>query len=56
LATFGCGSLRGFAAAGLREARLDVAADNPAALALYAPTRMTVAHRTHVFEKPVTRE
>jgi ribosomal protein S18 acetylase RimI-like enzyme len=48
-------ALRGFAAAGLSEARLDVASDNPPALALYAAVGMTVAHRTHVFQKPVTR-
>jgi mycothiol synthase len=49
-------SLSGFAATGLRTGRLEVASDNPAALSLYAAVGMTVAQRTHVFEKPVTLE
>lgn len=46
-------ALRAFAAEGLRGARLDVASDNPLALALYAAMGMTITQRTLVFEKPV---
>jgi mycothiol synthase len=42
-----------FAAAGLREAQLGVASDNPAALALYERVGMAVRHRADVFEKAV---
>jgi ribosomal protein S18 acetylase RimI-like enzyme len=49
-------ALRNFAAVGLREGRLDVAGDNAPAVALYGAAGMTVAHRTHVFEKPVNPE
>jgi mycothiol synthase len=48
-------ALRAFAAAGLREGRLDVASDNPPALSLYAGVGMMAARRTHVFEKPLSR-
>jgi mycothiol synthase len=47
LAAFGV-----FAAAGLSEAWLDVASDNPGALRLYERAGMTVRHRFTVFEKP----
>ena len=50
------GALRRFAGAGLTEGRLDVAADNPPALALYASVGMSVAQRSHVFEKPLSRD
>jgi ribosomal protein S18 acetylase RimI-like enzyme len=50
------GALRRFAGAGLTEGRLDVAADNPPAVALYASVGMSVAQRTHVFEKPLNRD
>jgi ribosomal protein S18 acetylase RimI-like enzyme len=42
-----------FAAAGLREAQLGVASDNPGALALYERVGMAPRHRADVFEKPV---
>jgi mycothiol synthase len=42
-----------FAGAGLHEAQLGVASDNPGALALYERLGMTVRHRADVFEKPV---
>jgi ribosomal protein S18 acetylase RimI-like enzyme len=47
------GSFRAFAAAGLSEVRLDVASDNPPAVALYASVGMTPARSTDVFEKAV---
>ena len=42
-----------YAAAGLREAQLGVASDNPRALALYERLGMTARHRIDVLEKPV---
>jgi mycothiol synthase len=42
-----------FGAAGLREAQLGVASDNPSALALYERAGMTPRYRGDVFEKPV---
>jgi hypothetical protein len=33
-----------------------LAADNPPAVALYASVGMSVAQRTHVFEKPLSRD
>jgi mycothiol synthase len=42
-----------FAAAGLREAQLGVASDNPGALALYERVGMAQRYRTDVLEKPV---
>jgi mycothiol synthase len=42
-----------FAQAGLPEAQLGVASDNPRALELYERLGMTVRHRADVFEKPV---
>ena len=50
LATFA-----GFADAGLRRAVLDVASDNPRALALYEQAGMVEAHRADVLEKPIDR-
>ncbi len=47
------GSFRAFAASGLREARLDVASDNPPAVALYAAVGMRPARSTDVFEKAI---
>ncbi len=48
------GSFRAFAAAGLREARLDVASDNAPGLALYASAGMAATRGTEVYEKPIT--
>jgi mycothiol synthase len=45
-------SFAAFAAANLREARLEVASDNPRAVALYERAGMTVRRRTDIFEKP----
>ena len=42
-----------FARAGLREAVLDVASDNPRALHVYERAEMTPRHLVSVFEKPV---
>ena len=42
-----------FARAGLREAVLDVASDNPRALHVYESAGMTPRHLVSVFEKPV---
>jgi mycothiol synthase len=42
-----------YAAAGLREAQLGVASDNPRALALYERVGMTARHQTDVLEKPI---
>jgi ribosomal protein S18 acetylase RimI-like enzyme len=42
-----------FARTGLRDARLDVASDNPRGLRLYARAGMTERMRVDVFEKPV---
>jgi ribosomal protein S18 acetylase RimI-like enzyme len=41
-----------FARAGLREAQLETASDNPRALRLYERAGMSVRHRVDVFEKP----
>jgi ribosomal protein S18 acetylase RimI-like enzyme len=38
---------------GAQEVRLDVASDNPRALALYRGAGMTERHEVQVFEKPV---
>ena len=42
-----------FAQAGLREARLEVASDNPGAFRIYERAGMTPGDRVEVFEKPV---
>jgi mycothiol synthase len=42
-----------FAAAGLREAQLTVASDNPRALALYERVGMTARFRADVYERPL---
>ena len=42
-----------FAAAGLREAQLGVASDNPRALRLYERVGMTTRHRADVYERPI---
>jgi mycothiol synthase len=46
------GALDGFARAGLRQARLDVASDNPTAMRLYEGAGMAIRHETLVLEKP----
>ncbi|HEY6399662.1 MAG TPA: GNAT family N-acetyltransferase [Solirubrobacteraceae bacterium] len=46
------GAFSGFAAAGLREAQLDVASDNPRALGLYERAGMSVRWRYDVYERP----
>jgi mycothiol synthase len=46
-------SFAGFAAAGLREAQLGVASDNPRALALYERVGMHARFQTDVYERPV---
>jgi ribosomal protein S18 acetylase RimI-like enzyme len=42
-----------FAEAGLREAQLGVASDNPGALTLYERLGMAIRHRADVFEKAI---
>jgi mycothiol synthase len=48
-------SFTAFAAAGLREAQLEVISDNPRALRLYERVGMTRGHHLEVFEKPIDR-
>ena len=45
----------GYAGAGLREAQLGVASDNPRAMALYERVGMTAKFRTDVYERPMER-
>jgi ribosomal protein S18 acetylase RimI-like enzyme len=46
-------AFEGFARAGLREAWLDVASDNPRGLRLYERVGMSERLRVDVYEKPV---
>jgi ribosomal protein S18 acetylase RimI-like enzyme len=47
------GTFAGFARAGVGEARLEVASDNPGAFRIYERAGMTPIGRLEVFEKPV---
>ncbi len=48
-------AFHGFAAAGLREAQLGVASDNPGALVLYERVGMTTRYRFDTYERPVSQ-